>query len=51
MFIFSWFAATLRQYPEIAIFLTLGSRLLLRQIHLSRASASGLSPPLCWRAS
>src|SRR5882672_2139612 len=23
MFIFAWFAATLRQYPEIAIFLTL----------------------------
>ncbi len=23
MFIFTWFAATLRQYPEIAIFLTL----------------------------
>src|SRR5579863_7488510 len=23
MFVFSWFAATLRQYPEIAIFLTL----------------------------
>src|SRR6476660_2736711 len=24
MFIFAWFAATLKQYPEIAIFLTLG---------------------------
>ena len=29
-----WFFATLRQYPEIAIFLTLAHRLLLWQVHL-----------------
>ena len=34
MGIATWFAATLRQYPEIAIFLTLGFGYLFRQIYL-----------------
>ena len=29
-----WFVQTLRSYPEIAIFLSLGARVLLRLLHL-----------------
>ena len=47
MFIFEWFAATLRQYPEIAIFLALAfgyyfGKFTIKGIRLG--SVTGLSP-------
>jgi len=50
MGIFAWFAATLRQYPEIAIFLTLAIGYYIGNSP-SRDLAWGQSPLLCWRAS
>ena len=47
---FDWFASTLKQYPEIAIFLALGLGYYFGKFTF-RGLGLGRSPPRCWLAS